>query len=129
MIYVLDTHALIWHLTASPRLSAKAARAMQDPSAEFVISAMALVEIQYLSARNRVQVSLGNVLEFISNSDQCSIRVVDADVARHLPAGLNIHDGVICATTMLLAEQSGDEVALLTSDKQIIQSGLVATLW
>ena len=37
MIYVLDTHALVWAIENDPRLSAAAKAVMTNPTAEFVI--------------------------------------------------------------------------------------------
>lgn len=37
MILVVDTHALVWYLSASPKLSSKAKAALQNPQNSIVI--------------------------------------------------------------------------------------------
>lgn len=129
MIYVLDTHALIWHLSSDSRLGGDASAALVDPTARIVIPAMALIEIAYLALRGRVPVSLDDVLQFISLDPRCSIKAVDEIVAAKLPAGLNVHDAVICATTLAVSESEAEPVRLLSRDREIIASGVVSTIW
>lgn len=45
MRLLLDTHALLWTLEDNPRLSARAARALREPDAEKLISAVSVYEI------------------------------------------------------------------------------------
>ena len=45
MRLLLDTHALLWALSASPRLSARARAAVADEGSEIVISAVSAFEI------------------------------------------------------------------------------------
>jgi hypothetical protein len=44
MVYVLDTHAVVWFLEGSARLSAVAKAAMSDPDADLVVPTIVLVE-------------------------------------------------------------------------------------
>jgi len=46
-----------------------------------------------------------------------------------LPVELEIHDAIICATAILLQEEGGDAVRVLTCDRQIAGSGLVKSAW
>ena len=54
MIYVLDTHPIVWFVEKSQRLAPAAKAVMEDANAELVIPTMALVEIQYLYGKGRV---------------------------------------------------------------------------
>lgn len=45
MRILLDTHALLWALTDSPKLSKKARRTLADPEAEQFVSAASAMEI------------------------------------------------------------------------------------
>jgi PIN domain nuclease of toxin-antitoxin system len=129
VIYVLDTHALVWHLAGSPRLGQRAAEVMLDPTAELVVPAIVLVEIQFLAVRSRIDVSLDLARKYIAEDSRCSVRVVDEVIAAMIPIGLNIHDAVICATALDARQETGELVSLVTKDRKIIASGLVQTIW
>lgn len=129
MIYILDTHTLVWHLANSPRLSRLASTALLDDAAKFIIPGIVLAEIQFLAIRNRISVSLDEVLRFIDADARCEIYPLDENVARRIPPGLNIHDAAICATALHAAESAGEDVAVLTTDREITASGLVPTVW
>jgi PIN domain nuclease of toxin-antitoxin system len=54
---VADTHAIVWYLTNSPRLSPAAAQALDDASAagdSILIPSISLVELTYLVEKGRV---------------------------------------------------------------------------
>jgi PIN domain nuclease of toxin-antitoxin system len=42
--YVLDTHALVWHLEGNPRLGPQAKKAIEDPLSNLVLPIIALAE-------------------------------------------------------------------------------------
>jgi hypothetical protein len=46
-----------------------------------------------------------------------------------MPLSLNIHDAIICATAAVLTERTGEAAQLITQDRDIRDSGLVATIW
>lgn len=50
MIHVADTHALVWFLEGSGRLSAAAREALQSPGNEIVIPSIVLAEIALASS-------------------------------------------------------------------------------
>ena len=55
--YVTDTHALLWHLSNDPALSAPAADLFRQADAgavEIIIPSIALIEVVYLCERQRV---------------------------------------------------------------------------
>jgi PIN domain nuclease of toxin-antitoxin system len=54
---VADTHAIVWYLTNSPRLSPATAKALDDASAagdSILIPSISLVELTYLVEKGRV---------------------------------------------------------------------------
>ena len=56
-VVVADTHAAVWYLTNSPRLSPAAAKALDDASAagdSILIPSISLVELTYLVEKGRV---------------------------------------------------------------------------
>jgi len=46
-----------------------------------------------------------------------------------LPDNFDIHDSIIVATALQCQDSFADEIALLTNDIAITQSGLVTVVW
>ncbi|MEX0801452.1 MAG: PIN domain-containing protein [Dehalococcoidia bacterium] len=129
MTYVVDTHALIWYLTNSPRLGGLAKQALLDPTALLVISAIALAEIRFLSQRGRIPLAWDDVQRLLKDDARCVVHPVHRDIVDHMPSTLNIHDALICATALFYHESLGEDVKVLTKDRAIVASGLVETVW
>jgi PIN domain nuclease of toxin-antitoxin system len=128
--FVTDTHALIWHLTGDPRLSAEARRVFQntDQGRETVhIPCILLFELSYLFEKKKVGVNIGNVVSLLRSSSnyrvepmyvsviQQSLSLSRADVPDpwdRLIAGTAIHLGF----------------PLITRDQDLQSSG-IKTLW
>jgi PIN domain nuclease of toxin-antitoxin system len=93
MHYVLDTHALIWYLTANPRLSAAAKRALDEIDAGKaigVVSVMVLAEILLLEEKKRTTVIFSDLVEALQASDNYEIAGVvlgDVIAAKQLTDG------------------------------------------
>ena len=129
MILVADTHALVWFLEGSDRLSADARQALQSADADIVIPSIVLAEIVFLYGRKRSGIDLKMVLEHVSRTDNCTIYPLDETVVERLPIELDIHDAVIVATALVFRDVLGKDVALITKDAQIRQSNVVQTVW
>jgi PIN domain nuclease of toxin-antitoxin system len=127
-VLVLDTHALVWFLTADHRLGPAARAALTDERIEVVIPALVLAEVSSLSAKGRTPVDLARVLRHVHQTDNTRIASFDETTARLLPADLDIHDGIIVATGLALLA-TGVSVALVTRDAKITASGLVDVVW
>lgn len=131
MKYVVDTHALLWYLSGSPRLSAAARRVLEDPASELVLPAIALAEACWTVERGRISLSVAEILAAVDRDVRLDVLPLDRDVvARSL--GLTpineMHDRQIVATALVL-QDAGDAVSLLTHDGNITASGLVSILW
>ena len=100
MTHILDTHALVWFLEASPRLSARACTAISNTTSQLVIPSIVLVEITFLYARKRIATNIGE-----------------------------IHDAIVVATALVYRDVLRQEVTVITKDEAIRQSGLVEVLW
>jgi len=129
VIFVLDTHAFVWHLTNSRRLSKKARAILDDPEALLVLPAIALAELRFLADRGRIEISWTDIRWALAADDRCAVHATDETVVEHMPPGLDIHDAIICGTAILRREVFGEDVAVITRDKDIRDSGLVETVW
>lgn len=126
MIYVADTHALIWHLGGSSRLGTRAKAVLAEE--RIVVPSICLAEASFLRERRRIQIDFEEIVSFLQTTPQVSVHPLDIPVAAHLPPQLNIHDGIIVATALVLRER-GEEVAVITRNGEITRSGLVPVIW
>ncbi len=100
MIYVLDTHPLIWFLVRDSRLSRAAREAIQDKSADIVIPTIVLLEIASLYSKRRITVSLGMAKKQFIEQKNCVLHPLDEEVILLAPETLNIDDSIIVGTAL-----------------------------
>jgi PIN domain nuclease of toxin-antitoxin system len=129
MTYVIDTHALVWLLDGDPRLGSAARDALSSHSDQQIIPAIVLAEMSFLFQRRRIHISPSTVLTRVVATPNTKIFPLDESVVERLPGVLNIHDGIIVATALLIRDTLGEDVTVITRDAEIVQSGLVKTLW
>lgn len=129
---VLDTHATVWYLEGSPRLSANALAAIQSALAAgdaVHVSAVTIVELTYLVEKGRFPVALLEQLlaelrrpfpELIVAPFDLSmaeaLRTVSGAVVRDMP------DRMLVATAVALG------LPLVSRDSQIHASG-ISVIW
>lgn len=129
MVYVLDTHALIWFLEGSRSLSAQSRQIFKASHNSLVLPTIVLAEVKYLASRHKVRVSFSNVLDLLETDQRIIIYPLDLNVLQVMPNSLEIHDAIICGTAIMYHEVFKEEVVVLTKDEKIRKSGLVKTLW
>jgi len=129
MNYVVDTHALLWFIEGSPRLSVAARDALSTSESSLVVPAICLAELTYLYDRGKAQVDLRRVREEILSARNTKVYPLDEVVVELMPRELEIHDAIIVATTRVYSELLGVQTALITRDLTLQQAGIVATLW
>ncbi len=129
MIYVFDTHTLVWYVSDDPRLSSQAQAIMDDPLSNFVVPTMVLVEIQFLNAKKRFATDLSTVYTDFIEAKNCTVYPLNEDVVSQVPTGLDIRDSIITATALVYRDLLKQPVTLITKDGKITQSGLIQTLW
>ncbi len=129
MRYILDTHALLWHLSNEARLGANARRILDDPSTLLIVPVLVLAEAKHAADRKRLPITFEHVLQAVLASPRITVFPMDLYTVHHLSSQLDIHDSIIVAATLYCREFFGDEVAILTNDIAITESGLVPTLW
>ena len=130
--FVLDAHALIWFLGASPRLGTNARAAMQDPASVLFLPVIALAEACWTVDRGRTSIpSVAALLAEVDADPRIVLVPLDRailDLSLTLTTIGEMHDRQIAATALYLAVAPA-RVPLLTCDRDIAASGLVQVIW
>jgi len=129
---VADTHALIWYLETSPRLSPSAHAAIKaafQAGESVLVPTVSLVEIAYLVEKGRLPAdTFERVIQVLrlpnGGFEAISFTLEMAEALRLIPAGLvpDMPDRMIAATALNLG------LPLVTCDTKIRSAPLV-TLW
>lgn len=128
MEYLADTVVLIRHFVKADKLPLKVRSILSEVDngqGVIWISVVSLMEILYLAEKNKINLNLQQAIEEIERSK--NYKVIDLTVSIIKVANeikdLELHDRLIAATAKYLG------MPLLTSDKQIIESRQVDTIW
>lgn len=129
MLYVVDAHALIWHLTDDAKLGANARIAMTRIDAgkdKGIVPTIVLAEILYASERGRIALTLDDVLKELRRRKHYRAEsfsqtiLVAAQKIKTIP---ELHDRLIVATAIR------HKASVITRDVDITDSGVVKTVW
>ena len=129
MDYLADTVAIIKHLRQKlPRTSQVASIFEQTDRGQHrvYISAITLMEIMYLSEARRIDLSLTDLIEHITQSSNYQIADVNRSIVQsgaEITDVPELHDRIIAGTARWLG------VPILTSDAALSQSHYVQTFW
>ena len=128
MDYAVDTHALVWYFLDDDRLSSDARAALEETvdSGEVIVPAVVLAELMYIAEKGRVALSFGETLEEMERCQNFVLLPLDLDVLRateQVRADLEMHDRIIVATARMMG------APLITRDQEIMDSGVVETMW
>lgn len=129
MRYVLDTHALLWHLSNDARLGPNAKRILDDPGAPLIVPVLVLAEAKHAADRKRVPMAFERVLQAVLASPRITVFPMDLHTVHYLSSQLDIHDSIIVAAAHLCKEFFREDISILTNDIAIAQSGLVSVVW
>jgi PIN domain nuclease of toxin-antitoxin system len=131
--YVTDTHALLWHLSKDPALSAPAADIFHQADAsvtEIIIPSIVLVEVVYLCERQRVPDDLIDRILTLPGMPGSCYHVVPLDepvvqALRRIPRDQvpDMPDRIIGATALYLG------LPLITRDSNLASSELLTCVW
>jgi PIN domain nuclease of toxin-antitoxin system len=129
MLYVVDAHALIWYLTNDAKLSVNARNALRridEGNDEGLIPTIVLAEILYASERGRISITLEFVLKELRRRKHYRIVsftrtiLTDVEKIKNVP---ELHDRLIVATAIR------HKAIVITRDPDIVNSGIVKTIW
>lgn len=121
--YVIDTHALVWYLEGSHKLSPVAKQTLDEIERENnlgIVPSIVLAEIVHLSDHRKISLSAEAVISRLQQASNFSIMPLDlAIIMLMIPLkGFELHDRVIMATSTYF------NAPLITKDEQIHRSGL-----
>jgi PIN domain nuclease of toxin-antitoxin system len=129
-LIILDTHALVWALTASKKLSRSAELAIRKSRRQdgVAISGITLWELASLVARGRIQ-AYGTIErsteQFVEGVTVLPITPEIAALAAQFPDSYS-HDP---ADRLIGATALAHGLALVTRDENIRKSPLLKTIW
>ena len=128
MQYLADTVAIIRHFANVGKIGKAAKLILQDSDSgknTILISIISIVEILYLSERNKIPLDFEDVRRKLLPLDNYRIVDLDFDIVETAKTvqGLELHDRLIVSTSLSL------NVPILTSDQIIKDSGQVDVIW
>lgn len=130
--FVLDTHALVWYLEGSARLSSAAKSIMDDPASEMILPAIALAEAVHIVDKGHTSIlNSTDLMNDVVSEQRIRVQPLTLEIIQEsLNAGLvkEMHDRLIVATA-LYEQKMGHQVSLVTKDTNIVSSGLVPIVW
>jgi PIN domain nuclease of toxin-antitoxin system len=129
VIHVVDTHALLWYLEGSNKLSRTAHQVLAETSDPLILPIIVLSEARYAISKQRTTLTWQHLLKEVERDNRFTVRHLDLDIVRRASEILEMHDALICATALVHREASGESVPLITKDRRIRDSGLVETVW
>ncbi|MEW5720046.1 MAG: type II toxin-antitoxin system VapC family toxin [Chloroflexota bacterium] len=129
MIYVPDTHALVWYVTADKRLGKRAKAALasvDDGASQAIVSVLILAEIMYLQEHGRIQVNLKDLIARLQSNANYGVVPLDLDTvmtAEKVKQVPELFDRMILATTIK------HRAALITRDSVFENTDAVEIIW
>ncbi|MDI6752021.1 MAG: PIN domain-containing protein [bacterium] len=129
MVYVIDTHALVWFIEKNDRLGKKALEIMRDETKKLIIPSIVLAEIRYLSFKQRIESSFNSILSAVEDDSRCVVYSLDSNIVEAMPLLLNIHDGIICGTALVYQNLLKEMVKVITKDEEISKSRSIEVVW
>ena len=130
--FILDTHALIWHLEGNPLLGNEAKAVIDAPESELILPIIALAEAAFVVEKGRSAISaVSDLFADVRNDARIEIYPLTTGILNEsiaLTAVPEIHDRLIVATGIYL-RTLGETVEILTKDNEIILSSLLPVRW
>ena len=124
MDYLADTVTIIRHFSKAGTIGKEARNILADAEKgkhRIHLSVLSLVEIMYLSQKNRIAIDLAETIRIINASENYGIIDLSPDIVTVADTidFYELFDRLIIATARFL------DVPLLTSDKEIMNSQIV----
>ena len=127
MRYLLDTVTIVRHFCDSGKMGTEASRILeeQNSSDHFYVSVISLMEILYLSEKNRIPISLDETIKMLSLSNIYSFidftpEIIEVAVTVDF---YELHDRLILATAKWL------QVPIISSDEKFGDVKGIKVVW
>lgn len=127
--YVVDTHALFWYLTASPRLGLRARRALDEGTqgqAVIYVPVIVLAELHFLNEKAGRPLNFSEEYIRLRQSGQVVFVPFMPEDVLDFDGDANVsemHDRIVVGVARRM------NAVCLSRDPQIVQSSLVTTIW
>jgi PIN domain nuclease of toxin-antitoxin system len=129
MIHVIDTHALTRYIEDHRRLGPAGRAIFSDPGSVLVVPTIVLAEARFMIFKNKANIVWHDITRLMADDGRFVPVALTLEILDRTPDNLEMHDGIIVATATTLREASGEDVRLITRDKDIRDCGLVETVW
>jgi len=129
VIHVVDTHALLRYFEDLDLLGADGRGVMTDPNSDLLVPTIVMAEARWTIQKQRARVDWDDLLKSLEDDGRFTVAPLTLDILRLATDRLEMHDALICATALLVRDSLGEEVRLITRDKDIRNSALVETIW
>ena len=125
---LLDTNVLIWTISASDRISARARRAMSRSTAALFVSVVSVWEIvlKHRAGKLRLKATLEEVVDQILYHSPWTILPMSPEHLPSLAALPMLHKDPF--DRLLIAQARHEGMAILTADEHIKKYG-IRTIW
>ena len=128
MDYLADTVTIVRHFTDSGKIGKKARDILNRIEADqgtLVISVISLMEIMYLSEKNRIDITLSETLEAIELSTNYRIADLTPEILQVAETVIfnELHDRLLLSTAKFL------DISIISSDKKFKSVQGVKVIW
>ncbi len=129
MIYVTDTHSLVWFLANDSKLGKDALnifRSADEGKSLIVIPAIVIAEVLYIAEKRGASAQLSALLKKLEESANYIVYNLNLSVlieTQSLKKLKDMHDRIIVATANIISAK------LISRDSEIKNSGYVETVW
>jgi PIN domain nuclease of toxin-antitoxin system len=128
MDYLADTVTVIRHFSKTGKIGKQAREILEKAEQgghHLYISIISLVEIMYLSQKQRIDINLSETLDTINKSVNYSV----VDLTPHIVRIAEQIDYPELMDRLIIATAHFLNLAIITSDKDIRNSKIIKTLW
>lgn len=129
MEIVIDTHALIWYLTADKKLSRKAKHIIEEAIKDkrrLIISIVVLMEVLVLVEKKKLKFTWEEFNQKISEFPNLIIYPIGTDVfevMKNVGETLELHDRILVATAII------HKAVIISKDPEILSLKDIKTVW
>ena len=129
MLYVADTHSLIWFLTDDKKLGTKAKEILEkadEGKVIIIVPTIVLAELIFICEKKNAAVKFKDVMDKLTESSNYIHYNLDMKIISEIADLKQIpemHDRIVTATAKL------NKATLITKDKDITESKIIETIW